>query len=60
MPGKITQLTDFDDLPKVGIDEVRAAIAAKTAGNVLGNILDDWHAERLETMTLRRVIEGAF
>ena len=43
-------------IPKVGIDEVRAAIAARTTGKAL----DEWQTERLETLTLRRFIEATF
>jgi hypothetical protein len=71
MPAEIFQIGDIDDLArtvarelladgkagklaKIGIDEVRAAIAAR-AGTAM---LDAWQAERLETKTLRCLIEG--
>jgi hypothetical protein len=41
-------------LAKIGIDEVRVAIAARPESRDLSG----WRAEQLETLTLRRLIES--
>jgi hypothetical protein len=70
MPGNIARLDDLaktiarelladckaGNIAKIGIGEIRAAIAARTASQALRK----WEIEHMETLTLRRCIEGTF